>query len=111
MTRQGARIGVAAALMVVGAGALPAAATTPRTKTVKLGEYFYTPKTVQIRPGDRVRFVNVGKLPHTVKGGPIKPRQLDRGDTQTVRFRKAGTFRYVCTLHPTRMSGTVRVKR
>jgi plastocyanin len=108
--------GVAALLLYPGAGAGSASKTT----TVALGEYFYRPTPVTIRVGDRVRFVNRGRIAHTVadvdargsiRSRVIKPRLLARGGTQTVVFRMAGTVRYVCTLHPTRMSGRVVVRR
>jgi plastocyanin len=85
-----------------------------------MGEYFYRPATVTIRVGDRVRFVNRGRIEHTVadidgrgsiRSRVIRPRLLATGDTQVVVFRKTGTIRYVCTLHPTRMRGTIVVRR
>lgn len=87
---------------------LPAADVPP---IVRMGEYFYRPARIVVRAGDRVRFRNAGRLEHTVKGRGIRPRLLGRGDAQTVTFRRAGTVRYVCTLHPTRMRGVVVVKR
>lgn len=95
-------------------------AQAAKTTTVKMGEYFYRPKTVSIRAGQSIRFVNVGKIEHTVadssksgaiRGKIIKPRPLKRGQSQTVRFRKAGTVYYICTFHPSLMSGRVIVKR
>ena len=113
------------AVLVAGVGALllhPGAGTssTPRTATIAMGEYFYRPGTVTIRVGDRVRFVNRGRIEHTVadvdargaiRSRVIRPRLLASGDSQVVRFGTAGRFRYVCTLHPTRMKGTVVVRR
>jgi plastocyanin len=108
--------GVVALLLHPGGGA----ASASRTVTVPMGEYFYRPAKVTVRVGDRVRFVNRGRIEHTVadvdgrgaiRGKAIKPRLLDTGDAQTVLFKRAGTIRYVCTLHPTRMKGTVVVKR
>jgi plastocyanin len=90
------------------------------TLDVKLGEYFYRPKHLTIHVGDRVRFVNVGKIEHTVadstKSGTIrsrliKPRPLGHGKSQTVMFRRAGTVYYVCTFHPALMRGVITVRR
>jgi plastocyanin len=87
---------------------------------VRFGEYFYRPAVVSVRVGERVRFVNIGRIDRTVadvdargrlRGTVIRPRLLSRGQAQIVAFRAAGVVRYVCTLHPTRMRGVVRVTR
>ncbi|MEA2217886.1 MAG: Copper binding protein plastocyanin/azurin family [Solirubrobacteraceae bacterium] len=97
----------------------PSVARAATTKTVKFGEYFYTPTKVTVAVGDSVRFVNVGKIEHTVadstKSGAIRstiirPRPLAHGKSQTVRFRKRGTVYYVCTFHPGLMRGRVIVR-
>ncbi|UTI63937.1 hypothetical protein NBH00_21660 [Paraconexibacter antarcticus] len=68
---------------------------------MKLGEYFFRPKTLTIRAGTSVRFTNVGKIEHTVadstKSGTIlsnliHPRPLKHGQSQTVRFATRGTI-------------------
>ena len=87
-----------------------------KSTTVKFGEYFYRPKKLNIRAGDHVRFVNAGKIEHTVadstKGGTIrgrviKPRPLAHGKSQTVKFTRRGTVYYLCTFHPSLMRGTI----
>lgn len=86
---------------------------------VKFGEYFYRPKRLTIHAGDKVRFVNVGKIQHTVadstKGGTIrsrliKPRPLSHGQSQTVTFKHKGTIYYLCTFHPALMRGVIVVR-
>jgi plastocyanin len=89
------------------------------THVVKLGEYFYRPKHLTIRVGSRVRFLNTGKIEHTVadstKGGTIrsriiKPRPLAKGKSQTITLRHAGTIYYLCTFHPDLMRGVITVR-
>jgi plastocyanin len=89
------------------------------THVVRLGEYFYRPKHLTIRAGSRVRFVNIGRIEHTVadstKGGKIlsrliKPHPLAKGRSQTVTFRRAGTVYYLCTFHPDMMRGVITVR-
>jgi plastocyanin len=86
---------------------------------VKFGEYYYRPARLTIHAGDKVRFVNVGKIQHTVadstKGGTIRskiihPRPLSHGQSQTVTFKRKGTVYYLCTFHPTRMRGVIVVR-
>jgi plastocyanin len=91
-----------------------------RPVTIRLGEYFFKPKVVTVHVGQAVRFVNVGRIEHTVadtdargaiRSRLIKPRPLSHGQVQTVRFKKAGRIRYLCTFHPTLMKGRITVVR
>ena len=69
--------------------------------TVRIGDFFFRPATVTVHVGQTVRFVNVGKIDHTVadtsarwktiRSKLIVPRPLSRGQAQTVRFAKPGT--------------------
>jgi plastocyanin len=97
----------------------PAAHVATATHVVKLGEYHFRPKHLTIRVGSRVRFVNLGKIEHTVadstKHGTIlshviKPHPLAKGKSQTVTFRGAGTVYYLCTFHPDMMRGVITVR-
>jgi plastocyanin len=123
-TRTTAATAIAALSAIALATGLPGGASTPAaraatTTKVTFGEYFYKPKKVTISVGDSVRFVNVGKIEHTVadssKSGTIRsriirPRPLKHGAAQTVRFRKRGTVYYLCTFHPGLLRGTVVVR-
>ena len=90
------------------------------TVTIRMGEFFYRPARVTVHVGQKVRFVNVGKIAHTVadtdaKGNVrstlIRPRPLDHGQSQIVTFARPGLVRYVCTFHPTLMRGSIEVVR
>jgi plastocyanin len=81
-----------------------------------MGDFSYTPGTVTVKPGQTVRFLNRGKIEHTVAdvtrtgailGARIKPRLLARGQSQAVTFSRPGTILYLCTLHPTLMKGKI----
>jgi plastocyanin len=112
-------LGAAVAATAVAHDAGRPAAQAAQTHVVKLGEYYFRPKQLAIHAGDRVRFVNAGKIEHTVadstKGGAIRskiihPRPLKRGRSQTVTFRAAGTVYYLCTFHPSMMRGVITVR-
>jgi plastocyanin len=111
---------VALGLAVGGASESPGGTVARQPVTVRLGEYFYRPKVITVHIGQAVRFVNVGKIEHTVadtdaKGAIrsrlIKPRPLVHGQVQTVRFAKPGRVLYLCTFHPTLMKGRINVVR
>ncbi len=87
---------------------------------MRLGEFFYRPRTVTVRVGQSVRFLNVGKIEHTVadadahgtiRAKRIKPHALAHGRSQVVRFTEPGTVLYLCTFHPTLMKGKIVVTR
>lgn len=78
------------------------------TVTVEVGDNFYRPAAVTIRPGDEVRWVNVGFSTH--------PTASDNGawatftisptaTTTTIPFNTAGTFSYHCSAHSSLMNG------
>lgn len=117
--------GTACAALAVGvsgsAGGVSAApsASLPAV-TVLLGEFYFRPRVVHVRVGQEVRFVNVGRIQHTVadtdargviRSRLIRPRPLGHGQVQVVRFAKPGTVHYLCTFHPTLMRGTIVVGR
>ena len=86
---------VAAALAATGAYfAIPAFAAT---KTVRVDDNVFSPKTIRVSRGDKIRFRWVGSAPHNIKGAGINiaPR---RSGTRTVTVKRFGTI--VCTIHP-----------
>lgn len=117
-------VGAAALVAVALGGAAvavpgPSTARASATHTVRFGEYFFTPGKLVVHVGDRVRFVNVGRIEHTVADSTrsgtirsriIRPRPLAHGQSQTVRFTRKGTVYYLCTLHPTMMRGEIVVR-
>ena len=86
---------VSAALAATGAYfAIPAFAAT---KTVRVDDNFFSPKTIRVKRGDKIRFRWTGSAPHNVKGAGIN-LGTRRSGTRTVTVRRFG--RIVCTIHP-----------
>ena len=86
-----------------------AAATA--TKKVQIVDFAFSPKTITISKGTRVKWTNTGSMDHTSTSntgiwdsGTIAP-----GGSFSRVFRKAGTFAYHCAIHPS-MKGKVIVK-
>jgi plastocyanin len=95
--------------LIVTLVALPGFAGVARpasTVTVKVGDFFFKPSHKTVRRGTKVRFKWVGNSPHNVvktkgPGGPIRSRiTRKRGVNFVKRFKKPGTYRLICTLHP-----------
>lgn len=69
-----------------------------------------TSKTVKIRKGATVKWVWADGSPHNVKGpGFASKIQTGKGKTYSHRFRKKGTFKIICQVHPTTMKTVVKV--
>lgn len=116
----GAAFGVLAAARLTGGGAARAEATAGPPVTIRLGEFFFRPAKVTVHVGQKVRFLNIGKIDHTVadtdahwnlRSKLIRPRPLVHGQVQTVSFDRPGTVHYLCTFHPTLMRGRIVVVR
>ena len=111
-------------VMVAGVVALlvsAAPAVGASKKTVKVGDNFYTPKTLTVSKGTTVTwkwpgFDEAGDV-HDVKlkSGPkgVKKFQSESASTDYSfkrRLTVAGTYRLVCTLHE-EMTQTIKVRR
>jgi plastocyanin len=72
----------------------------------------FNPASITVSAGDTVTWTNNDSVGHDVTGDGFKsgdPGGLQNGDTFKHTFPKAGTFDYVCTVHPG-MAGSVKVK-
>ena len=81
------------------------------TQVVMEGTEF-DPASVTVSAGDTVTWTNDSNFGHDVTGDGFKsgdPGGMQNGDTFEHTFDKAGTFDYVCTVHPG-MEGAVKVK-
>jgi plastocyanin len=90
---------LAAALAVaIPAGAF-GSASAASTHTVTLHEIGFHPGTLKIHRGDKVKWVwHDSGIEHNVTFHSFHSRTQETG-TYTVRFTKAGTFNYHCTIH------------
>jgi len=78
------------------------------TARVKMRDDVFRPRVVTIDRGDRVRWINRGENPHTTTGSTWNA-VLDPGESYSKRFRRSGTYEYVCTFHPD-MTGRIVVR-
>jgi plastocyanin len=79
---------------------------------VTMKDIKFQPSNVDVKVGDTVTWTNDDSAGHDVTGDDFKsgsPGGMASGDTFEHTFDTAGTFDYVCTVHPG-MEGTVTVK-
>jgi plastocyanin len=82
---------------------------------VKVGDRFFSRGNVILRRGAKLNYVfDSGELHNlTLANGPvgIGSPNLNQGRLFTQRFRRAGTYRFFCALHPVQMQERVVVKK
>jgi plastocyanin len=78
---------------------------------VKLQNIAFDPKDVTVKVGQKVKWVNEDSVDHNVianSGATFKSNNFGNGGTFEFTPDKAGTIKYVCTIHPG-MTGTLNV--
>ena len=81
------------------------------SETVEMRDFSFSPATVTVEAGTAVRWVNEGNEAHNTRSETQvwSSADLPSGQSFNFTFPTAGTFPYVCTLHPG-MEGTVIVQ-
>jgi len=104
------RVLAGAAILLLAFG-LAVPAVLAATRGVAIRDFAFSPRTVEIRVGDTVRWTNRDSVAHTAtaRNGSFDTGLLADGESGSVRFTTAGTYRYLCTPHPD-MTGTVVVR-
>lgn len=98
-----AMAGALATLAVAGGATIPALASTgahsAATHSVALKNIRFRPGTLSIKRGDTVTWLWQDKgVEHNVTGSGFKSKTMTKGSFG-VRFTRAGTFNYRCTIH------------
>jgi plastocyanin len=84
-------------------GHLPrSSAASLTTAKDKIVDFAFKPKTLHITKGTRVKWVNKGSVTHTTTSnkGLWDSGRLAPGERFSRVFRKAGTFKFHCSIHP-----------
>jgi plastocyanin len=102
------RLAVAVSLSAVALLAVGSAATAA-DGAVSMDSNAFAPSSVTINRGDSVTWTNNEQVPHDATGSGWFTPMLTLGQSATVTFNSAGTFNYLCTIHP-EMTGRVVVR-
>jgi plastocyanin len=81
-----------------------------RADRVEIGDFAFSPPTIEVPVGSELTWENTDPTPHTVtaRDGGFDSGTLDPGSRFAATFDRAGTFAYLCQIHPT-MTGSIRV--
>jgi plastocyanin len=95
-------------------GKFPTAAVASRSgaQDVNIKGFSFGPGTIKVAAGSPVTWTNTDDSPHqiSVAGQPLRTAVLLKGDSASLSFADAGTFGYICGLHPG-MKGSIEVTK
>lgn len=110
-----------AAAATAGGGA---AASAQKPKQVEVADFYFGPTALTLKKGGSIvwKWAAANTQPHDVhlKSGPKGLKKKGSYSTKTTavtnaQFKKAfdtpGTYKFICTIHPTQMKMTVTVKK
>jgi len=94
-------------VLVGGASRLAAAAEAE----VKIDNFVFAPTPLMVKTGMTVKWLNDDDIPHSIvcPALKVKSHPMDTGESFAYTFDRAGTFDYLCGLHP-HMQGKVLVR-
>jgi plastocyanin len=101
-------VAVACAALLAGRdSAAGATATASGSRTVSINHFKFSPTPLHVSKGTTVVFSNTSKVTHTAtRRGSFDTGKIKPGHSVSVRFGAAGTYSYVCTIHP-KMHGKI----
>jgi plastocyanin len=75
---------------------------------VTIKNFKFAPASISVNVGDTITWSNQDEAPHTATAndGSFDTGNLNKGQSGSHTFAKAGTFAYICSVHPS-MKGTV----
>jgi plastocyanin len=92
------------------AGAPAPSGEAPRAEKVEIADFAYDPDPVTVQVGGKVTWLNQDSAPHTAtaEDGSFDTGTLEEGKLKSETFKRAGTYEYICQIHPD-MHGVVEV--
>ena len=102
-------------LVLAALAAMLVAASTAfaATKTVRVGDNFFSPTKLTVTKNTYVKWRWVGDSLHTVtvRKGPVKfNSKALRSGTYTKKMTRTGTYRIICAIHPDEQKMTLVVR-
>ena len=116
MTRVRAAIAAVAVATLVLISAFASGAFARASTTIEVGDNFFSPSSKTISSGTKVKFKWVDDGDHDVvkkkgPGGSFSSGVTDQpGVNFTKKFKKAGTYKLICSVHPEDMKLKLKVQ-
>jgi plastocyanin len=77
--------------------------------TVNIQNFAFAPETLTVKKGATVTWTNNDSAPHQIKSDTFNSDRLSGGQSFSFTFNDAGTFDYICSIHPS-MKGKIIVE-
>jgi amicyanin len=96
---------------VIGAMLAFGAVAAQDANVITIDNFTFSTKELTVAIGSTVKWINRDDIPHTIvaENAAFRSAALDTDDVYSFTFTNAGTFDYLCGLHPL-MTGKVIVK-
>jgi plastocyanin len=89
--------------------ATPNDGTGNEAPAVTIESFSFKPQVLTIKAGTTVVWTNKDTAAHNIKSSEFSSPSLKTGETYEFKFEKAGTYEYICGIHP-KMTGKIIVK-
>jgi plastocyanin len=99
-----------AVVAVVARGSDDGGEPVATTEVTMAKSYRFDPETIEVEAGSTVTWTNEDNFTHTVQVDEQEDHEVGPGESLSITFDEAGTYRYVCTLHRQDMDGEVIVR-
>lgn len=71
------------------------------TNAVEIKDFAFSPDSIIVTNGTTVQWTNRDSAPHTITIDKVLDSgTLNQGQTYSYTFNDAGTFEYICAIHP-----------
>jgi len=99
-----------AVFVMAAAPGLVRSVSAQSTVNVSIENFSFSPASISVSAGDTVVWTNNDSVAHTVTStdGAFDTGDIAPGASASVTFENAGTFAYICSIHPS-MTGSVDV--
>jgi plastocyanin len=81
---------------------IPAVARSDAGSQVTIDNFTFSQPSMTVSKGTEITWTNQDDIPHSIVLGAlgVHSKALDTGNTFSYRFDRAGTYSYICGLHP-----------
>lgn len=87
----------------------PGKSMSATANAVDIQNFAFSPASLTVKKGTTVVWTNNDSAPHQIKSATFNSDRLGKGQTFSFTFNDAGTFEYLCAIHPS-MTGKIIVQ-
>jgi plastocyanin len=115
-------LAIAAVLALGAQSGVESAGAAKKTVNVEVGDDYFSPDELKVKKGTKIKWkwrsdngnphnATLDKGPKGVKKGDFSSKTATISYKFAKVLKKPGTYEYLCTIHPTVMTQTIKVKK